>query len=371
MAMKKKIIAIIDTMYIGGAQKNIVQFLTHLSKQKEYEITLIALKKTNQYEIPKSINFVELIDENESIMQNLFPILQTITNYSKNADLIIGFIDYITNYIAFTVSELTNTKLILTSRSHLKENMKDYNSLSEINYLLTKKIYTNRNIIVQSKFIKEELEKYLKIDGKKIDILPNTIELTSVKKSKLEIFKDAKVFIVVSRFTKRKRIDVIIKAFSKLQKLDNSHNTKLLIIGYGEEKKSLENLTKKLNLTKKVEFKEESKNILSLFKSAHASIIASEFEGFANTILESMSQKTLVISSDIQANKELLQHKKTGLLFKVNNIDSLTQQMFYSLEKQKTITNLEHKAYKSLKKFTPEYNNKKLEQIIKKVLTSN
>jgi len=358
----KKIVAIIDTMKIGGAQKNLLYYLSYLASQK-YCVTLISLKKTNKYSIPSNITFLEILDEKESIMTNFFTVLQIVTENSKCADVIVGFMDYISNYIAYLVSKVNDTKLLLASRSHLKKSIQIFNDTEEINYSLSKLIYEKSAIIVQSSFIKKELIDCLKLENENISILSNSIDLESVANSELEIFNNNKVFIVVARFVKLKRIDIIIEAFHSLIQ-SKYKNIKLLITGYGEEKENLQKLVQSLALVDNVIFKEESQQILSLLKSSHVSILASEYEGFSNFILESMSQKSLVIASNIGANKELIKHKETGLLYRLNDTEDLCDKMIFSLENIEEVNNIKNKAYSFLNYFNKEKNCIEFENIL-------
>lgn len=91
-----------------------------------------------------------------------------------------------------------------------------------------------------------------------IFLMPNA---SNIKCSKADIknkkriveklgIKDKEIIIYVGRLIKRKGVDYLIKAFSKL----NNENAILIIIGDGECKKELMHLTKELNIDNKVIF---------------------------------------------------------------------------------------------------------------------
>jgi glycosyltransferase involved in cell wall biosynthesis len=60
----------------------------------------------------------------------------------------------------------------------------------------------------------------------------------------------------------------------------------------------------------------------------HAAVLwnGSLYEGQSNVILEAMQNGLPVIASDIPGNRDLVHHRKTGLLFPVGDVDSLARQ---------------------------------------------
>lgn len=88
------------------------------------------------------------------------------------------------------------------------------------------------------------------IDEKKIFVAHNTMLITN-KENCSNNLKDR--FIFVGRAQKRKKVDLLIKAFSNVLK-ELQSNTKLYIIGEGEENNKLKKIVNKLSLNKKVIF---------------------------------------------------------------------------------------------------------------------
>jgi glycosyltransferase involved in cell wall biosynthesis len=100
-------------------------------------------------------------------------------------------------------------------------------------------------ILTNSKFTSENVKK---IYHRKSEVVGLGVNLKNFTFSKS---KDDYIF-TVSRLTKFKKIDVIIKAMKILVK--KNKDMKLLIAGDGEEKSNLIRLTKALNLQKNVKF---------------------------------------------------------------------------------------------------------------------
>lgn len=99
-----------------------------------------------------------------------------------------------------------------------------------------------------------------------IFLMPNVSNVTDTnedfkKKDKLmEKFelRDKKVILYVGRLVKRKGVDYLIKAFSDLQ--DTMENVILIIIGDGEYRSELEELSESLGISNKINFIGQVKN---------------------------------------------------------------------------------------------------------------
>ncbi|MEK9874919.1 MAG: glycosyltransferase family 4 protein, partial [Pelagibacteraceae bacterium] len=122
-------------------------------------------------------------------------------------------------------------------------------------------------------------------------------------------------FLIVSRLVKHKNIDLVIKAFKKIN--DNlSLNFKLHIVGDGPEYKNLENLIKKLNLTEKIFLtgKKNEAEVEKYYKEAKFFIQASSYEGSPHSILEAINYHNFVIASNFGGVVEILSPNYSELI---------------------------------------------------------
>ena len=122
-------------------------------------------------------------------------------------------------------------------------------------------------------------------------------------------------FLIVSRLVKHKNIDLVIKAFKKIN--DNlSFDFKLHIVGDGPEYKNLENLIKKLNLTEKIFLtgKKNEVEVEKYYKEAKFFIQASSYEGSPHSILEAINYHNFVIASNFGGVVEILSANYSELI---------------------------------------------------------
>ena len=90
-----------------------------------------------------------------------------------------------------------------------------------------------------------------------------------------------------------------------------------ILIGYGVNKKLLENFVKKNNLKKQIKVLNYQNNPYKFIKKTDILILSSIYEGLPNVILEALTLKKFVISSNCPTGpKEILKSGKFGYLFK-------------------------------------------------------
>ena len=125
--------------------------------------------------------------------------------------------------------------------------------------------------------------------------------------------------IGLGRLTKQKNFKLLINAFSKINFIKD---TKLIIVGDGEEKKYLKKLVQKLDkknpdikLSSRIIFTGEVKDPLNYIKNAKMIIIPSLWEGLPRVAIEAQALKTPIISSCSKGGLgEILLDGKAGIL---------------------------------------------------------
>lgn len=99
-----------------------------------------------------------------------------------------------------------------------------------------------------------------------------------------------------------------------------------VIVGDGPERARLMHYRDQVRGDDSVRFVGERTDALELLSGADCLWNGSLYEGQSNTILEAMSLGIPVVASDIPGNRDLVEHEKTGYLFKLGDIAALTRQ---------------------------------------------
>ena len=167
-------------------------------------------------------------------------------------------------------------------------------------------------ILANSHYAKELIKKVYKRDC--IIIYPG---IDKEKFYPIAFSKKENYILTVSRLSKFKNVDILIKAYSKLKK----SNFRLKIVGNGEELNNLRKLCQKLKIDSQVDFLTEvsDNEIVSIYQKSKLFILCSKNEPFGIAPIEAMACGTPVIADNSGGPKETILNGKTGLLIK--NID--------------------------------------------------
>ncbi|KKG29101.1 hypothetical protein DU52_01545 [Methanosarcina mazei] len=120
--------------------------------------------------------------------------------------------------------------------------------------------------------------------------------------------------IFVGRLAKVKHVEILLKA---VQSVKSSYpSIKVTIVGDGDCKPELENLSNKLGLNKNVHFAGYQKNVWDWYNKSKISVLPSEREGFPYSVVESLSCGVPVVTSDCGDVNDLIKDGYNGLIVK-------------------------------------------------------
>lgn len=182
----------------------------------------------------------------------------------------------------------------------------DY-SLAQVPFLL----------FANSKFSQKKI---LSIYNRNSDVIYPGIDIVSFKP--IPYSQKENYILTVSRLTKFKNIDILIKAFSKITKI----NYRLKIVGNGEELVNLRKLCQELKIDNRVDFLTDisDKNIVNLFQKAKLFVLCSKDEPFGIVPIEAMACGTPAIVDNSGGPKETVLDGVTGKIININ-VETLAQ----------------------------------------------
>src|SRR6185369_7966088 len=158
-------------------------------------------------------------------------------------------------------------------------------------------------LLVNSHYTKSRVKKYYKRDAEVI--YPPALSLFEKNQHATTGSQIEKTsFLVVSRLTRSKKIDIVVEAFNKLA-------LPLTIVGIGPEKERLEKMSEK-NISF-VGFQSDE-DLAKLYQSARALIFPSE-EDFGMVAVEALSFTVPVIAFEYGGIREIVEEGETGEFF--------------------------------------------------------
>jgi glycosyltransferase involved in cell wall biosynthesis len=170
----------------------------------------------------------------------------------------------------------------------------------------------------------------LKMGVKKgnVALIPNATDTSFWKPqddNKPHLRNDKDRFILfVGSLIERKSCEDALKAFHKIR---NNYVGQLIIVGRGPCEKSLIHQSESYDLTERVFFEKgvPRSRLLELYAKADVLVHPSKMEGLPTVILEAMSAGAIVVSSDIDAVKNLIKDNSNGFLFSVGKAKDLAE----------------------------------------------
>lgn len=164
---------------------------------------------------------------------------------------------------------------------------------------------------------KEALVEFENIPSQKIEIIYNGIAPLEINNNEVSALRQAlgipsgaTILGTVARLDPIKNHTMMLRAF--VQVLKEHPESKLLIVGDGEERQNIENLICRLNLESKViltGYKADPKNYMALMDIF---LLPSLSEGASMTLLEAMSLSKPCVVTDAGGNKELIGNDVNG-----------------------------------------------------------
>ncbi len=132
--------------------------------------------------------------------------------------------------------------------------------------------------------------------------------------------------VAVGRLAPQKRYDVLLDAF---QRVSGRHPDWMLdIYGEGSLRQSLQARCADLDITDKVVFHGSVPDVPEKLRQAGLFVMASQFEGMPNALMEAMALGLPCISTDCEFGPgELIENGKNGILVPVGDVDALADAM--------------------------------------------
>lgn len=189
---------------------------------------------------------------------------------------------------------------------------------------------------------------------KEIEVIPNFIDLSRFSKKAKDHFKKAiapfgeRLIVHTSNFRKVKRVQDVLYVFEKLRKEIPS---KLLLIGDGPERASIEKLSRELDLCEDARFLGKQEVIEEILSVADLFIMPSESESFGLAALEAMACQVPVISTNTGGMPELNLQGVTGYMSNVGDVEDMARNAARILKDTDVLSQFKANALKRAKEF--------------------
>lgn len=209
-------------------------------------------------------------------------------------------------------------------------------------------------LICQTSRMKEQLIDQIPHLNKKVRVIPNPIDMSLIIESENPMDEIKFPYIVAAgRLNRVKGFDILISAFSMLK--NKYPDLKLLILGEGDERETIEKQIEEEDLINDVVLKGHVNNVYPYFKGAEVCVVSSRVEGFPNVLLQMMSQNDKVVSTTCAGDID----KIIGI---ITCEPSDSEKLYIAIEKALLTNSSSNRIH-----FNKELDRRKINHFIKKV----
>ena len=225
--------------------------------------------------------------------------------------------------------------------------------INDTEWLLT---YEATEVIVNSNYMKNEIQRLFGLPFDKINVIPNGINLsnfTGIERDydfrRQYAMDNEKIILYVGRLVYEKGVQHLIAAMPKI--LSNYNDAKLIIAGRGGMMDELRAEANNLGLNDKIYFTGylNSKQVQKMYKCADVAVFPSTYEPFGIVALEAMLAGVPTVVSDVGGLDEIVTHGVDGMKSYAGNANSIADSVTALLYDHQLATNVSKKAKQKVK----------------------
>ena len=164
----------------------------------------------------------------------------------------------------------------------------------------------------------------------KLHLIFNGVDLAEIDAEdniamEIEAWKAEGYFVIgyIGQLIARKGLAVLLEAFAKLE----TPKKRLVFLGEGDQRQELEKIVTNLCIQNEVAFFGFRDDRLRFLKGFDVFVLPSRLEGIPRCLMEAMAARVPVIASNIPGCTDLIKHEQTGLLFELDNVESLVNRL--------------------------------------------
>ena len=318
----KKILCLIDTLGMGGAERQMIGLALFL-KQKGYHVDLVTYYDHDFY--AELVQNYGIGSKTLRVKKSQWSKLKAVRNHIKEAggyDWVIAYKDGPT--IIGCLLKLMGGKFkLIVSERNTNQNLSRGDKVAFCFYRLAD--FVLPNAYAQEAFIKKH---FTALGAKTITISNFTdtdhfVPYTAESNTKLTVMTAARVakqknlinYLYAIKALKDKRVDVKFEWYGDVQTGEET---------YGEKVFSLH---KELGLEDMISFHPATTKILAHYQSCDIFCLPSIYEGFPNVVCEAMSCGKPIICSRVCDNPFIVKENENGIFFNPTDTEDMANQL--------------------------------------------
>lgn len=343
MKEKIKVLEVIDSLGSGGAESLLKNFVLEAKKNKLFNIEIATLYSNAIFKDEIKNAGIPVWDLNLKYKYDLRGILKIITLIKKGKYDIIHVHLFPADIFAALASLFLSKDIVWIFSEHCDRNRRRSHRFYKILDGFTYSRYSK--IVCVSKQVELALLNWIPSNKGKTKVISNAVPIPKFLNPCPSKIYD---ILFVGRLVREKGVDILLKTI-KILKNKYSRNLKIAIVGDGELKESLNNLTVELGVNREVKFFGVRKDIKEFMISSKIIVLPSRSEGFGLVIIEAMSNMLPVIATNVGGIPELIENGEEGILVPPEDPKALARAINNLLENEELRKKLSQAAYKKVR----------------------
>lgn len=359
--MKKKIMHLITGLEVGGAENMLLKILPSTADTCDHFVcSIIGVGPIGDKLVAAGIP-VYYLDLSYTLDLSIIPKLKKLIS-ELNPDVLITYLPHadllgrIIGKIAHVPTIVCSVRVRLTRSKYLP-----YFIIDGLTSPLVNKYHFNSRTIANLHRL------ILRVPPRKITIIPNTINVDlynlsldkTAKKQSLGLPTNKIIIGCIARLRKQKGHSDLIAAFHQVHVVRPA--TTLVLVGDGEEKPTIQQAIKKYRLAPHVIMLGNRHDVPAILQTFDIFAFTTLYEGMSNSLMEAMSARLPILTTNIPENRELITDNQTGLLVPVHDIAATASALVRLIDDPALRASLAANAYSdvrqkfSLAAIVPQY----------------
>jgi glycosyltransferase involved in cell wall biosynthesis len=318
MDRKIKIVYLVDTFFVGGAEKLVLDLAKNLAPDKfEVQAAAVICGGPLREDFEKLGIAVKVFYKKSNLgLELIWPIYKYLK--ASQPDIVHTHL-FGADTWGRIAAILARVPVIISTEHNINLNQ---NRLKKIIKLILS--WFTAEIIAVSFGVKDYAHKIEKIKAEKIEVIYNGIDLQKFIWRGYQPIKTDKIeAITVGRLAEQKGQQYLIEALPFI--LQEYPNFKLNIIGTGRLEHHLKNLAQSLGVFDHIKMWGERSDVSQILSTMDIFILPSLWEGLGLVILEAQAVGLPVLACKIPGVEEVVIDNQTGLLFSPKDPRAISQ----------------------------------------------
>ncbi len=336
-ARREKIAFFISDLADGGAQRAVVKLAGGMC-ERGFPVDLV-LANGCAAELTELDSGVRLVDLGAGgVAKAIIPLSRYLRR--ERPPVLISLLSH-ANIAAVMASAVARvaTKLVLVEQntvSAVKSELRRDDWLP----VLVRRCYPRAHAVIGvSDGVAADLVSRLSISAAKVSVIHNPVVADAMEQAALapvqhHWFEDEStpVVLAVGRLTSQKGFSTLLRAF---QMLKSERPARLMILGDGEERESLQTIIRSMGLAQHVTLPGFVKNPYAYMSKADVFVLSSRWEGLPTVLIEALACGCPVVSTDCPSGpREILEGGKFGALVEVDDAPGLCKAIARTLDER-------------------------------------